>query len=92
MEELLRVRVRIRGKVQGVFYRAETSRTAKYFNLCGYVRNMKDGSVEAVFEGEKENVMAAVDWCQKGPPLAIVEKVDLDWEPPEETKEFKIVL
>lgn len=92
MEEIVRARVRIRGKVQGVFYRIETSRTAKYYSLCGYVRNLNDGSVEAVFEGERGNVLAAVDWCREGPPFASVESVDLTWEQPEGIKEFGITV
>jgi acylphosphatase len=70
-----RVHVYISGRVQGVFFRAETQRTAKSFNLTGWVRNMADGSVEALFEGEDTNVDKMLDWCHIGPPAAKVEEV-----------------
>lgn len=78
--ELIRAYVRVYGFVQGVFFRAHTRRMAKSLGLKGYVRNMDDGSVEAVFEGEKEKVMEAVKWCHHGPPHAIVVKVDIKWD------------
>ena len=67
--------VYISGKVQGVFFRAETQRTAKSFNLAGWVRNMADGRVEAVFEGDDANVDKMLAWCHIGPPAARVEEV-----------------
>jgi len=78
---LARARVRIYGLVQGVFFRANTKRVADNLGLKGYVRNMPDGSVEAVFEGEKEAIERAIEWCRVGPPLAVVEKVEVEWEP-----------
>jgi acylphosphatase len=62
-----RARVRIRGRVQGVFFRAEASERARSLGLAGWVRNCPDGSVEAVFEGEDERVASMVDWCRRGP-------------------------
>ena len=70
-----RVHVYISGRVQGVFFRADTRRAAADFNLTGWVRNMADGRVEAVFEGEDENVDKMIAWCHIGPPAARVEKV-----------------
>jgi acylphosphatase len=70
-----RVHVYISGRVQGVFFRAETQRTAKGFNLNGWVRNMADGRVEALFEGEDTNVDNMIKWCHIGPPAARVEEV-----------------
>ncbi len=75
-----RVHVYIRGRVQGVFFRAETQRAANGFNLTGWVRNMVDGRVEAVFEGEDENVNKMLDWCHIGPPAARVKEVLIEEE------------
>ena len=76
-----RVHVIISGRVQGVFFRAETQRAAKGFNLTGWVRNMADGRVEAVFEGEDINVDKMIAWCHIGPPAARVEEVLTKEEP-----------
>ncbi|RLF03438.1 MAG: acylphosphatase [Thermoprotei archaeon] len=80
-KKLVRAYVRIYGIVQGVFFRANTRRVAKRLGLTGYVRNMSDGSVEAVFEGEGDKVRQAIEWCRHGPPLARVERVDVRYEP-----------
>jgi acylphosphatase len=76
-----RVHVHISGRVQGVFFRAETQRTAKSFNLTGWVRNIADGRVEAVLEGEDENVDKMLKRCHTGPPAAKVEEVLTEEEP-----------
>jgi acylphosphatase len=76
-----RVHAFISGRVQGVFFRAETQRAAIGFNLAGWVRNTADGRVEAVFEGEDENVDKMIAWCHIGPPAARVEKVLTEEEP-----------
>lgn len=76
-----RVHVIISGRVQGVFFRAETQRTAMNFNLAGWVRNTADGRVEAVFEGEDENVDKMIAWCHIGPPAARVQEVIAEEEP-----------
>ena len=76
-----RVHVYISGRVQGVFFRAETQRTAKSFNLTGWVRNKADGRVEACFEGKDENVVKMLEWCHIGPPAARVEDVLTEEEP-----------
>ena len=76
-----RLHVYISGLVQGVFFRAETQRTAKGFNLTGWVRNMADGRVEALFEGEDTNVDKMIAWCRIGPPAARVEEVLTEEEP-----------
>ncbi|MAE57150.1 MAG: acylphosphatase [Candidatus Poseidoniia archaeon] len=70
-----RVRLRIRGRVQGVFYRDSTQREAQRMELRGWVRNCSDGSVEAVAQGPPERVAALIDWCHEGPPLAQVAEV-----------------
>ena len=79
---VVRARVYVHGLVQGVFFRANTRKVAKRLGLRGYVRNLPDGRVEAVFEGDEENVRKAIEWCRKGPPLARVEKVEVVWEEP----------
>lgn len=70
-----RVRVYISGIVQGVFFRGATRRAAADLNLTGWVRNMDDGRVEAVLEGEDADVDKMIEWCKVGPPAARVEKV-----------------
>jgi len=76
-----RVHVYITGRVQGVFFRAETQRAAKGFNLTGWVRNLSDGRVEALFEGEEKEVHKMLQWCHIGPPAARVEGVLTAEEP-----------
>ena len=66
----------ISGRVQGVFFRAYTRETALALKLTGWVRNLPDGGVEAIFEGEDTSVQTMLEWCKKGPPHAIVKKVD----------------
>jgi acylphosphatase len=77
-----RARVVVHGRVQGVFFRAETRDRARSFGVAGWVRNAPDGTVEAVFEGDRERVESLVEWCRGGPPLAAVTGVDVDWEEP----------
>ncbi len=77
---MTRARVRVRGRVQGVFFRVETRDRARSLDLAGWVRNCGDGSVEAVFEGERERVESIVDWCGRGPAGARVDGVDVKWE------------
>ena len=77
-----RARVEVSGRVQGVWFRAETRRMATSLGLSGWVRNTPDGTVEAAFEGEREDVERAVDWCREGPPLARVDGVSVYWEEP----------
>ncbi|MFZ2456343.1 MAG: acylphosphatase [Candidatus Altiarchaeia archaeon] len=74
----------IRGHVQGVSFRANLWREAKKHNLMGWVRNLKDGSVEAVLQGEAGGVNEVIKWCHTGPAAAKVEKVDVAYESPQE--------
>ncbi len=69
------VHVMITGIVQGVGYRAFVERQATSLGICGWVRNRKDGSVEAIFSGEASNVEAILIACRRGPRLAIIEEV-----------------
>jgi len=82
-----RVYLIITGFVQGVFFRASTRETAVRFDLTGWVRNLPDGNVEAVFEGSVENLRQAVQWCRQGPRGARVTTVDEKWQ--DYTGEFK---
>lgn len=75
-----RVHVIISGKVQGVFFRAETQKAARGYNVCGWVRNKKDGSVEAVFEGSKTDVSLILEWCKTGSPFSEVTNIDVKRE------------
>jgi len=75
-----RAYVYVSGRVQGVFFRAETAEFANRLGLCGWVRNLSDGRVEAVFEGDREDVEKAVDFCRKGPLGAHVRDLDVKWE------------
>jgi acylphosphatase len=74
---LLRVRVFVSGRVQGVFFRAETKSRAQGLGIKGWVRNISDGRVEALLEGEKEKVEQLIAWMKKGPMFAKVEKVEI---------------
>jgi len=81
-----RVRLFIQGKVQGVSFRYFTVQEAKSFNLTGWVRNLWDGRVEVLLNGDEEAVKSMVEWCEDGPPSASVENVEISWEEP--TNEF----
>ena len=80
MEKQVRAHVVISGKVQGVFFRMETKGAAQRFGVSGWVRNKRDGNVEAMFEGNQKNVELILDWCKKGASLSRVKKVDIKWE------------
>jgi acylphosphatase len=72
-----KVHVMIAGRVQGVWFRAKTRQKADELGLTGWVRNTADGRVEAVFEGEHALIDQMLVWCQRGPPLAKVNAVDI---------------
>lgn len=75
-----RAHVFVSGKVQGVFFRQNTKRQAQSRGVFGWVRNLEDGRVEAVFEGEEEAVKAVVEFCRVGPKAAQVSDVAVTWE------------
>ena len=85
-----RARVVIHGRVQGVFFRAETRDRARSLGLDGWVRNAGDGSVEAVFEGDRDRIESMLVWCRRGPALAQVDSVDVDWETPTGERGFAV--
>jgi acylphosphatase len=72
----------VSGRVQGVFFRVRTAEQARALGLRGWVRNLPDGRVEAVFDGPSGTVGSMIDWCRAGPPGARVSEVDVDPEPP----------
>ena len=76
----IRVSVTVFGRVQGVAFRHYTSMRAMELGVNGWVRNLPDGSVAGVFEGDENAVNALVDWCRQGPPAAVVERLDLSRE------------
>ena len=87
----VRVHLSIRGRVQGVFFRASTLDQAQRLGLTGWVRNRADGSVEAVAEGSRNKVEAFIAWCQAGPSGARVQDVDVKWQAAsQEFKAFEI--
>jgi acylphosphatase len=75
-----RAHVLVSGRVQGVFFRSETSLYAERLGVKGWVRNLPDGRVEAVFEGEEADVKQLVDFCRKGPSGARITNVNVAWE------------
>jgi acylphosphatase len=87
MEKKVRAHAVISGRVQGVFFRVETQRAAEGFGVLGWVRNRRDGTVEAVFEGAQQAVDAVLAWCQEGPNLAVVKHVEVKWQ--DYTGEYK---
>ncbi|MGZ4257799.1 MAG: acylphosphatase [Gaiellaceae bacterium] len=87
---MTRVHVLVRGRVQGVFFRAEARGRAESLGVAGWVRNLPDGSVEAVFEGEAARVESMVDWCRRGPAGAEVEAVDVEHEEPAGETGFRV--
>lgn len=88
----VRVHVFIEGYVQGVGFRWWCAGKANELGLSGWVRNLSDGRVEAVFEGVREEVEKMVEECKKGPPAAVVEHIDIIWEKASgEFREFGIL-
>lgn len=86
-----RVHLRIEGRVQGVFFRQSTKDEADRLGVRGWVRNLEDGAVEAVLEGEPEAVEALVAWCHRGPPGARVLRVEKEVEQaPDVFSEFRV--
>ena len=80
MQNKVRAHVIISGRVQGVFFRVETKRAADGFGVLGWVRNLREGSVEAMLEGDQDRVDALLEWCKEGPAHAQVSDVKLDWQ------------
>jgi acylphosphatase len=90
MEPRIRRRVWVSGRVQGVAFRAAARREARAAGVDGWVRNLADGRVEAVFEGAPEAVAALLAWCREGPSHARVERVEVREEAPEGASGFEV--
>ncbi|MGI0038016.1 MAG: acylphosphatase [Nitrososphaera sp.] len=80
MTAKVRAHIFVTGRVQGVYYRQNTMETAEAHGVTGWVRNLPDGRVEAVLEGDEVSVKKVIEWCKVGPPRAEVEKVDTKFE------------
>jgi len=87
----VRRRVIVHGRVQGVWFRAATEAEARAAGVAGWVRNRRDGCVEAVFEGDAESVSALVAFCGRGPRDARVDRIECVEEPPEGIHGFRVL-
>ncbi|MFO7966767.1 MAG: acylphosphatase [Archaeoglobaceae archaeon] len=85
-----RIHVYISGRVQGVFFRDSTREKARELGVNGWVRNMRDGRVEAVFEGDEDKVGKMVEWCHEGPGSARVDQVQISKEEPVGEEGFSV--
>ncbi|MFO8041445.1 MAG: acylphosphatase [Sodalinema sp.] len=84
------IRVMISGRVQGVGFRYSTQQQARQLGVSGWVRNRRNGTVEALFEGDPALVQNAVAWCHQGPAAAEVQTVETCGEPPQQLSDFEI--
>jgi len=87
---MVRAHVYISGKVQGVGYRLSTQSEAVKLGIKGWVRNVPNGSVEAIFEGGPTAIEQMIQWCHQGPPAAVVRDVQVEYETPEGLSEFQV--
>ncbi len=85
-----RAHVYVSGKVQGVNFRGALQEEAENQGLNGWVRNLQDGRVEAVFEGDSETVRQMIEWCESGPSSADVDDVSVEQESPEGLSGFEV--
>lgn len=87
---MVRRRAVVGGRVQGVFFRDTCRRVAREHGVAGSARNLPDGSVEVILEGEPAAVEAVLEWCRSGPSYADVESVEVTEEQPEGLEGFRI--
>ena len=87
---MIRRRVLVSGRVQGVGFRQYCADAARRLGLAGWVRNRRDGRVEAAFEGPEPAVNSLVEWCRAGPALAQVSRVEVVEEEPEGLTNFRV--
>jgi len=91
MNKKVRAHIFVSGRVQGVFFRSQTEEKARELGITGWVRNLNDGRVEAVLEGEKEKVQHLIEWAKGGPKSDRVDGVDVEWQEFKgEFKDFEI--
>ena len=90
MGDRVRAHVFVSGKVQGVYYRATARDRAREAGVDGWVRNLDDGRVEAVFEGEEGAVETMVEWCYTGSPRAEVDEVAVEYDEPQGERGFEV--
>jgi acylphosphatase len=90
MSERVAVRVVVRGRVQGVFFRENVRRRAEQRGVTGWIENRPDGAVEAFFEGEEDAVRGLVEFCREGPRSAEVEQVEESAEEPRGLSGFEV--
>jgi len=90
MDDRIRAHVFVSGRVQGVYYRATTRDTARERGVDGWVRNLDDGRVEAVFEGPEADVESMLEWCHTGSPKARVDDVSVEYGDPDGVEGFDI--
>jgi len=88
--ERTRAHVYVSGRVQGVYFRATTRDEAREAGVDGWVRNLDDGRVEAVFEGGRGAVESMVEFCHEGSPAAVVRDVEVDYGEPKGVSGFRI--
>jgi acylphosphatase len=87
----VRAHVFVSGQVQGVFFRSSTRNQARVLGLLGWARNLSDGRVEIMIEGEKDAVDRLIEFCRDGPLEAAVEDIEISWEKPTgKFKEFEV--
>ena len=85
------MQVIVRGGVQGVGFRVSAAARARSLGLAGWVRNRPDGTVEAVFEGERDRVASMVEWCRRGPAGSAVAGVEERWAEPQGESGFRVL-
>jgi len=89
--DVVRCRVIVAGRVQGVFYRDSCRAKATELGVTGWVRNLTDGCVEVAAEGDREAVDQLLDWCRNGPPRASITALEITDEAPRGERRFRIV-
>ena len=80
MDQKVRAYIFVSGLVQGVFFRENTRKKAQKLGITGWIQNLADGRIEAIFEGEKERVKEIIKWVKKGPIFAKVSGTDVEWQ------------
>jgi len=80
MAESIRAHILISGRVQGVSFRAKAQKVAQEFGVSGWIQNLSDGRVEAVIEGREDKVEQMIEWAKRGPFLAKVDNIDIEWQ------------